>query len=147
QLGSRLANRSGMGYAAGRESRQGPTPEMLRLYYLDVAILTGDLHAGIFGPLADRSQNDIALLKGFLTTTAGPPRGLLVQGSGFVEAETASGATYPTHTQFLADVLGVTLRGTSYPVLSGNTSGCIDLPTTTQFRGAEDVYGVTNPGA
>src|SRR5207249_1960078 len=102
QLGSRLANRSGMGYAAGRESRQGPTPEMLRLYYLDVAILTGDLHAGIFGPLADRSQNDIALLKGFLTTTAGPPRGLLVQGSGFVEAETASGATYPTHTQFLA---------------------------------------------
>jgi hypothetical protein len=29
-LGSRLANRAGMGFAAGRESKAGPTPEMPR---------------------------------------------------------------------------------------------------------------------
>src|SRR5262249_39688795 len=62
QLGSRLANRANMGFAAGRESKQGPTPEMLRTYYRVVTILSGDLRSGILGPFGNRSQNDVALL-------------------------------------------------------------------------------------
>ena len=51
-LGSRLANRASMGFAAGRESKQGPTPEMLRTYYRVVSILSGDLTSGVLGPEA-----------------------------------------------------------------------------------------------
>src|SRR5258706_3419961 len=58
-IGNRLSNRAGMGFAAGRESRQGPTPEMLRAYYRMVSILSGDLDSGILGPFANRSQNDM----------------------------------------------------------------------------------------
>src|SRR4029077_16123977 len=54
--GSRLANRANMGFATGRESRQGPTPQMLRAYYRIVAILSGDLNSGILGPFVNRSQ-------------------------------------------------------------------------------------------
>jgi len=148
QIGSRLANRSGMGYAAGRESRQGPTAEMLRTYYRMVAILTGDLSAEIFGPLADRSQDDISLLTNFLTSALSPlpPPELLVQGSGFVQSETASGAAHPAHTQFLRDRLGVMLGDPSYPVLSGNTNACVDLHTTTSLAFQHDIYGAPNPG-
>ncbi|MEO5988013.1 MAG: hypothetical protein ABIU54_10525, partial [Candidatus Eisenbacteria bacterium] len=76
-IGSRLANRSSMGFATGKESRSGPTPEVLRTYYRVVAMLTGDLTSGILGPFANRSQNDIALLNDYLTNAAGSaqPRG------------------------------------------------------------------------
>src|SRR5690349_20415117 len=67
QLGNRLANRASMGFAAGYEARTGPTPEMLRAYYRIVAILTGDLTSGVFGPFTNRSQNDVALLSDYLT--------------------------------------------------------------------------------
>jgi hypothetical protein len=146
QLGSRLANRSSMGFAAGRESRQGPTPEMLRAYYRVVAILTGDLNAGIFGPYVNRSQNDIALLSDYLTAAAGvpQPRGIFIQGDGFGQSEKSSYGIDPSHSTFLTDKLGVVFRSPSYQSLAGNLNDCADLITTTSLTPTADVYGVMN---
>ncbi len=145
-LGSRLANRSGMGFAAGRESRQGPTQEMLRTYYHMLALLSGDLRSGILGPFPNRSQNDIALLNDFLTAASGTaqPRGIFVQGDGFVESETVSGGIDLTHLQFLTDKLGLSMRNVSYTYLSGNTNACVDLLTTASLTPLGDIYGVVN---
>src|SRR5262249_19578492 len=132
QLGSRLANRTGLGFAAGRESRQGPTAEMLRVYYRMLVILTGDISAPVLGPIVTRSQNEIALLNASLAAAGGTtqPRGIFIQGDGFGESEKASGVLDPAHTQFLADKLGVSLRNLSYRGMLGNPANCIDLRTT-----------------
>jgi hypothetical protein len=146
QLGSRLANRANMGFAAGRESRQGPTPEMLRAYYRVVAILSGDLTTGVLGPFTNRSQNDIALLNDFLTAAGGTaqPRGLFIQGNGFVQSEKQTGGIDPAHPSFLADKLGVIYRNPSYQFLSANVNDCADVLTTTNLTANNDIYGVSN---
>jgi hypothetical protein len=145
-LGSRIANRANMGFAAGRECRQGPTPEMLRAYYRMVAILTGDLSAGILGPYVNRSQNDIALLNDYLTMAGGlpQPRGLFIQGDGFGQSENATRGIDPAHGQFLTDKLGVVFRAASYQSLAGNLNDCADLLTTAALTANADAYGVLN---
>src|SRR5262249_38771631 len=92
QLGNRLATPPNVGFAAGRSAVTGPTPEMLRVYYRIVTILSGDLTSGVLGPFANRSQNDVALLSDFLTASAGSaqPRGIFIQGDGFGESEKLS---------------------------------------------------------
>jgi hypothetical protein len=144
--GSRLANRANMGFAAGKYSVAGPTPEMLRAYYRMVTILSGDLNSGVLGPFVNRSQNDIALLNDFLTAAGGlaQPRGLFIQGDGFGQSEKATGGIDPQHTAFLTDKLGVIFRNASYQSISGNVSDCADLPTTTALTPLTDVYGVVN---
>jgi len=144
--GSRLANRSGLALAQGRESRQGPTPEMLRAYYRVVAILSGDLTSGILGPFTNRSQNDIALFNDYLTAAGGTvqPRGIFVQGDGFGQSEKAAGGIDASHTLFYTDKLGANFRNPSYQSLSGNTNDCADLLTTTNLTTNADVYGVSN---
>jgi hypothetical protein len=144
--GSRLANRSGMGFAAGRESKQGPTPEMLRAYYRMVAILSGDLNSGVLGPFVNRSQNDIALLNDYLTAAGGTPqpRGIFIQGDGFGQSEKATGGIDPAHLTFLSDKLGLIFRGPSYTSLSNNTNVCVDVLTTTAMMASNDIYGVSN---
>ncbi|MEQ1831562.1 MAG: FlgD immunoglobulin-like domain containing protein [Candidatus Eisenbacteria bacterium] len=146
QLGSRLANRANMGFAAGRESRQGPTPEMLRAYYRTLAMLSGDLSSGVLGPFVNRGQNDIALFNDYLTAAAGlaRPRGILVMGDGFAQSEKAAGGFDPAHTLFLTDKLGLVFRNPSYQSLSANIAECTDLLTTTALTSAGDVYGVAN---
>jgi hypothetical protein len=145
-LGNRLANRAGMGFAAGREAKSGPTPEMLRTYYRMLAILSGDLNSGVLGPFTNRSQNDIALLNDYLTQSAGSaqPRGIFIQGDGFGQSEKATGGIDPSHTQFLTDKLGVVFRNPSYQAISGNTNACADLLTTSSLTPAADIYGVAN---
>ena len=144
--GARLANRAGMGFAAGKEAKSGPTPDMLRAYYRMVAILSGDLVSGVLGPFTNRSQNDIALLNDYLTQSVGSaqPRGIFIQGDGFGQSEKAAGGVDPAHTQFLTDKLGVVFRNPSYQSLSGNTNGCADVLTTTNLTAASDIYGVAN---
>jgi hypothetical protein len=145
-IGSRLANRANMGFAAGRESRQGPTPDMLRVYYRILALLSGDLNSGVLGPFVNRGQNDIALLNDYLTQSAGSaqPRGIFIQGDGFGQSEKASGGIDPSHTQFLTDKLGVIFRNPSYQAISGNISSCADLLTTTNLTPALDIFGVVS---
>jgi hypothetical protein len=146
QLGSRLANRASMGFAAGRESKQGPTPEMLRTYYRLMAILTGDINSGILGPFSNRSQNDLALLSDFLTAAGGTPqpRGLFVQGDGFGQSEKQAGGIDPNHIAFLTDKLGVIFRNLSYQSLSNNTNACADLLQTAALTTSGSIYGVAN---
>jgi hypothetical protein len=144
--GSRLANRASMGFATGMDSRQGPTPEMLRTYYRIVAILSGDLTSGVLGPFVNRSQNDVALLNDYLTAAGGTPqpRGIFVQGDGFAQSEKATGGIDPQHTVFLTDKLGVVFRSPSYQSLAGNLNDCADVLTTTNLTASADVYGVSN---
>ena len=144
-FGSRLAAKA-IGVATGKDSRQGPTPTMLRTYYRMVALLSGDLSSGVLGPFPNRSQNDIALLNDFLQTPGGTaqPRGLLVSGDGFVQSETQTGGIDPAHTDFLAFRLGLTLRNGSYQAISGNVNLCADLLTTHLITNNADTYGVSN---
>ena len=144
--GSRLANRSGMGFAAGKESKAGPTPEMLRAYYRVVSILSGDLNSGVLGPFVNRSQNDIALFNDYLTAASGQPqpRGLFVMGDGFGQSEKATGGVDPAHSLFLTDKLGLIFRNPSYQSLSGNLNDCADVLTTLALTPTTDVYGVSN---
>jgi len=144
--GSRLANRANMGFAAGKESKAGPTPDMLRAYYRVVAVLTGDLNSGVLGPFVNRSQNDIALFNDYLTEAAGSarPRGIFVQGDGFGQSEKAAGGQDAAHTLFMTDKLGVIFRNPSYQSLSGNTNDCADVLTTLNMTTSADVYGVSN---
>jgi len=145
-LGSRLANRANMGFAVGRESKQGPTPEMLRAYYRMLTILTGDLNSGLLGPFTNRSQDDITLLNDFLMAAGGTPqpRGILIQGDGFGQSEKASGGVVASHTLFLTDRLGVLFRGPSYVALSSNGDACADLLTTANLTTTPGIYGVGN---
>src|SRR5262245_39779993 len=125
-----------MGFAAGKESKAGPTPEMLRAYYRVVAILTGDLNSGILGPYVNRSQNDIAILNDYLTAAAGlpQPRGIFIQGDGFGQSERTSGIPEGNaHSMFLTDKLGVIFRSASYQSLAGNLNDCADVLTTTSL--------------
>jgi len=144
--GSRLANRSNMGFAAGRESKAGPTPEMLRAYYRVVSLISGDLNSGILGPFVNRSQNDIALFNDFLTAPGGTtqPRGMFVMGDGFGQSEKATGGVDPTHTLFLTDKLGLIFRNPSYQSLAGNLNDCADVLTTLALTPSTDAYGVSN---
>ena len=145
-LGNRLANRAGMGFAAGREAKSGPTPEMLRTYYRVLEILTGDLNSGILGPFTNRSQNDIALLSDFLTTAAGSalPRGIFIQGDGFGQSEKAAGGVDPAHVSFMTDDLGLVFRNPSYMSISGNTNACADILMTNNLTVNKDIFGVAN---
>ena len=145
-IGSRLSNTAGMGFATGKQSKAGPTPEMLRTYYRVVALLSGDLNSGILGPFANRSQDDIALLNDYLTNAAGSaqPRGIFIQGDGFAQSEAQTGGIDPAHTAFMSQKLGLSLRNASYQSLSGNTNDCTDLITTNNITTNGDIYGVTN---
>jgi len=135
-----------MGFAAGRESKAGPTPEMLRAYYRVVAILSGDLNSGVLGPFVNRSQNDIAILNDFLTGAGGTaqPRGIFVQGDGFGLSEAGSKGIDPAHGSFLTDKLGLIFRAPSYQSLAGNLNACTDILTTTALTTSADVYGARN---
>ena len=143
QLGSRLANRAGMGLLTGKQSMQGPTPEMLRAYYKMLFIMSGDLNTSFFGLATDRGQDDIGLVDDFLTYGASEltPRGLWVMGNGFVEGNTDVDAA---HDAFLANVLGCTLRDPSYYVVSGTTVGFPDLVPKTVVNATGAIYCAEN---
>lgn len=144
--GSRLANRTGLALAAGRESKQGPTPDMLRAYYRVVAILSGDLSSGVLGPFTNRSQDDCALFADYVTSASGSaqPRGLFVQGDGFGQSEKAAAGQAASHGTLMTDKLGAIFRNPAYQSLSGNTNDCADILTTTNLTTNADIYGVAN---
>jgi hypothetical protein len=144
-LGSRLAFRGGPAAMANQSSRQGPTPEMLETYYKLILLLSGDLNSGVLGAFKNRSQNDIALLSGFLLS--GDPvvqnRGMWIMGDGFVESE--FGAANADHQQLLA-YLGVDLQNPHYTSETGNTDNLIALRSLNSFtgKGVDQLYGIRN---
>ena len=143
QIGSRLANRADMGLMTGKQSMQGPTAEMLRAYYDMVFIMSGDLNSAFFGAIANRGQDDIALIQDFLTYQADEdrPRGLWVMGNGFVEGNAWVDAA---HEAFLANTLGLLLRDPHYFGLSGAVELYPDLIPTSVVSTSGDIYGFQN---
>ncbi len=143
QIGSRLASRADMGLLAGKQSMQGPTPEMLRAYYNMLFILSGDLNTSFFGADVNRGQDDIALVQDFLTynADAGNPRGIWAMGNGFMEGNVGIDAA---HDAFLANNLAASLRFTSYYASAlGNTPvGFPDLIPTSVINTAGAIYCV-----
>jgi hypothetical protein len=146
-LGSRLGYRSNPFLLDGKFATQGPTPEMLRTYYRLLVVLSGDLNTGIFGPFVNRSSDDVTLITDFLTNSSGSaqPRGIFVQGDGFVQAETSAGGAVPSHLTLLATYLACSLRDPSYQSLSGNLNKDVaDLIPTNIITTNGDIYGVQN---
>jgi len=159
-----LGGRSGQqctGLALGKDSKLGPTPDMLEYYYPVLMILTGDLNSGIFGKFINRGADDIRLLRAYLTDTPGTSqwsntkRAILIQGDGFIQSEYATGTAGgdTDHLQLLTDYLGVTARldpaigGTpqySYQPLSGNTNQYADVTTQPLGPIPGEVYSVGN---
>ncbi|MCC6653360.1 MAG: VCBS repeat-containing protein [Candidatus Eisenbacteria bacterium] len=127
------------GFASGKDARIGPTPEMLRAYYRQVFATTADRATGLLGPFVDRSQNDVMVLREFLSQPSGTarPRALQIMGSNFVESETA--LNDGVHTALLSLSLGVALRSASYRAWNG--ASCPDL---LEVGGAGGVFGVQN---
>ena len=117
---------------------------MLARYYKVVAILTGDLKSGIMGPYANRGQDDIAMLNSFLTANVSPapPKGLFIQGDGFVESLTQAGIAESN--SFVLERLGLTLRSPAYQSLSGNQNDCADLLAQVALTGRNDIYASSN---
>jgi hypothetical protein len=135
-----------MGLCAGKESKQGPTPEMLRTFYKLLFIMTGDLNSGTFGPLVNKSQDDVGILQDFMAFGANylTPRGVWVMGDGFAQCQTQSGGVYPAHTTLLQTYLATVLRDGSYQAVSGNTNDVADLLPTSIIAAGDDIYGVQN---
>ena len=98
---------------------------MLAAYYRMIVLLSGDLNLSVLGPFANRSGDDIGLLKNYLlSSTVSKPYGLLAGGNGFVEDN--SWNYFPTDPQymFINEELGVDLNQTffreGYRQVSGN---------------------------
>lgn len=143
-FGSRLAAQ-GINAAAGKDSKQGPTPKMLKTYYRMVMILTGDMNSGIFGPFVNRSQDDVTLLQDWLRSgSVGNEKLLYIQGDGFAQSETQTGGILSAHKTFMTDFLGMELRNISYANESGNLNDVADLIPTNVITSNGDVYGIRN---
>ena len=108
-----------MGLMTGKQSRQGPTPEMLRTYYKLLFLMSGDLNNAYFGAVTNRGQDDIGILHGLPDLRRGlaHPRGLWVMGDGFVESKTVSA---PRTMRSWRTTWAVSLRDPSYYALSGS---------------------------
>jgi len=126
-LGSRLANRTDA-QTGPKSSRQGPTPDMMDAYYTIMMLLSGDLNSGVLGPFAGRSQNDVALITGWLQhgNATVHNRGIWAIGDGFVESNIGEGAGTPQE-DLMFNYFGVNLRNNSYALESGNIENVPDL--------------------
>ncbi|HET7225618.1 MAG TPA: FlgD immunoglobulin-like domain containing protein [Candidatus Eisenbacteria bacterium] len=146
-FGSRLSVQ-GAGYLTGKDAKLGPTPEMLRTYYRQILIVTGDLNSGNLGPFVNRSQDDVTLLEDFMANTSGSPgpRGVWAMGDGFAQSEAATGGVNPTHNTLLNTYLATTLRDGSYQSVSANLNSVADVIPTSVVTGARpgDIMGVQN---
>ena len=142
-LGTRAAPQAAAGApASGRESRIGPTEDMLLTYYRTMLILTGDRNVQILGPVANRGQDDWGLLVSFLNVPGGTalPRGLMINGSGFVESEQA------THPMLVMNGLRLSLRHANYSALSGNAGPGAALTVVPPVASFSTTHGLVNGG-
>jgi hypothetical protein len=141
-LGDRMG-RQADGLATGKDARLGPTPAMLRTYYKVLLFLTSDVSSAIFGRYVNNGQDDVALLHDFIRnpapgTSNTTKRAVIVEGSGFVQSEFATGsvAAYSDHLALLRDDLGVLVKTDaagnpeySYQFWSGNHAARAGLTT------------------
>jgi hypothetical protein len=152
-IGSRLSylDHSVGNLTDGKDAKLGPSPDMLAAYYRLVMVLSGDLNLSVLGPFANRSGDDIGLLKNYLLTSTVPkPYGLLAGGNGFVEDNSWNYLPGDPQYDFINQELGVDLNQTffreGYRQVSGNPNQIADLipaaavnPTSNNF-----IYAVQN---
>jgi len=123
-LASRLTTQPAAGsWMDGKTTRIGPTGDMLRAFYRSIVWLTGTAVSSNFGSVADRGDDDIALMLDFVNQTLTPgARSVMFWGSGLAENLTgAGGGPIPTGgVSFLSNVLGASLTNKSYRTYSGN---------------------------
>lgn len=153
-LGSRIAQ-AGVDKEAGKESKAGPTPDMLRRFYCLLFIMTGDMATGIIGPFENVGSNDLTMLgpefldKPLQGGDGGilHNRGLWIMGDGFVEGHRDKTLA---HNGFLSDKLGIdvstgSVSGQSYYDLCQCTVLYPDMiPTSAISVVAGTTYAVQN---
>ncbi|NOT35501.1 MAG: hypothetical protein HOP12_15250 [Candidatus Eisenbacteria bacterium] len=125
---SRLAA-NGAGALSGRTATHGPTPAMLRYFYRMLVMNTGDLGVGgrsTLGPIANRTDDDVALLQDFASQPDGTslPRTVIALGRSLAESQ-ANPAT--GHPGFLETYFGASLRSGSYRSLTATQKELTDL--------------------
>jgi hypothetical protein len=139
-IGGRLAPLAS-GLQTGKDTKQGPTPDMLKAYYKLVFFMTGDMASGFFGHIANKGSDDIGIMTDFLSTDAGAPRGVWFMGENFVEGHDGLSLEHDT---FLNTTLGVALRDPSYYALSGSAVLYPDLIPSSVINTSGVRYSVTN---
>jgi hypothetical protein len=98
------------GLQAGEDTKQGPTPAMLKEYYNCLFFMCGDLSGGYFGATTNVGSQDVALVEDFLLDTKGGTinRGVWFMGDGFIEGnEWKDNTTGPESGDFVWNWLGV----------------------------------------
>jgi len=152
QIGSRLISTDGLGLMAGKQSRQGPTADMLRAFYRMLFIMSGDLNTDFFGKTINRGQRDVELVQDFLSYEADEnnPRGIWAIGNGFVESIAMNyydGPDDGTNIDLLWSNLACDLDWPSYLKRSGVSATANpfpDLIPTTVVNTEGAVYSVQN---
>ena len=146
-LGARFAPQ-GTGLTTGKDSKQGPTADMLQNYKV-LFVLSGDLNSGVLGQFINRGQNDVSQLVNFLTADVAPghPRVAYFGGDGFVQSEFQTGGVFSNHNTLLND-LGTSIKifagnpAYSYQPATNNFSQYVDMTTAGPIAG--DIYSVGN---
>ena len=141
-LGSRAAP-SASGLATGKETRHGPLGDVLRNYYRNIVILTGDLVDGEMGPYADKGDNDIGLLVDFANTPAGSPqpRSVFLAGQGFILGQANTDIGHPGFTE---TYFGASLASGNYRLFGPNFNNVVDLRAFPPTNTTNALYGVSN---
>ena len=137
-FGSRSAT-AATGLMTGKDTKVGPTGDMLRAYYRVILGLFGDLTSPL-GPFADKGDNDIGLLQDFANGVAGStrPRYIWFQGGNYLESATTAAAT------FNQSYFGASLVSASYRDYAANTNDIIDLIPNTPLDLNGNLYSVAN---
>jgi hypothetical protein len=139
-IGGRLAPLAS-GFQTGKDTKQAPTPTMLKTYYKLLFFMTGDMVSGFFGKVANKGSDDVGIVTDFLDATVGAPRGVWFMGDAFVESHDGYS---PAHDTFLNTKLGVALRDPSYYGLSLNTAVYPDLIPSSVINTSGVRYSIWN---
>jgi len=147
-IGGRLAPLAG-GFQAGKDTKQGPTPLMLKTYYKLLFFLCGDMKSTYFGQTANKGSDDAGIVDAFLTNAppVNGPKGAWFMGDAFLEGNIGAtpGVTDPNKTpNFIKTSLGTNLRDPSYYALSGSTVLWPDLIPSAVINTTGMRYSVQN---
>jgi hypothetical protein len=159
-LSNRSATIPGAGeLTAGKESKTGPTGNMLRNWYRTLIMLEADLSSVFFGTTANRTDDDLAMMNDYANNATGTsqPRAVYLIGQGFMEAMTQAVRNPPAGgTAWLGSYFGVNYRDGVYRTFSGNakavapyrarTGSAMDAPVTigSRYIGSGILYGVSD---
>jgi hypothetical protein len=133
-------------------AKNAPTPEMLDAYYTLMLILTGDLNSNIFGPFANKSDDDVGIITGWLNngSTLAQNRGIWAIGDGFIESNTLN-ATELGQLSLAEDYFRATLVDRNFQQFANVSDFVVDLRVFPEWQGKDpntkeghQIYGMRN---